>query len=68
MIITKENYTNFLEIVSKDDRGETIYTTVSKDGGYEVFIKSCCNNTLMDLVKAGFNMDMCSKGLHVWKW
>lgn len=68
MIITKENYFEFLEIVSNENYGDCIYTTVLKENGYEVFIKSCCANCIGDLQEAGYIMDMSSKGLHVWKW
>ena len=69
MGISKKNYFEFLEIVSSKSYGETIYSSKVKENGlYEVYIKDCCNNCIMELVKAGYNMEMCSKGLHVWKF
>lgn len=66
MGISSKYLNEFIDIVSNDNYGETIYTTVFKNGTYDVTIKSCCNNVIMDLVKKGYNMEMYSKGLHVW--
>jgi len=68
MIMSKENFLEFVTIVSNDSYGETVYSTKIKNDGYDVVIKSCCNNCIMELVKNGFNMDMGKEGLTVWKW
>ncbi len=67
MNITSEFFNQFIDIVSNDNYGETVYTTRFKNEGYEIFIKSCCYFVIRDLQNNGFCMDMCSTGLHVWK-
>ncbi len=70
MGITKNDLMELVTILSNENYGDVIYTTKynSKHDIFDVYIKDCSSRTIEDLRKKSFNLEMSSKGLHVYRF
>lgn len=64
--MSKENLMQFVELASNSNYGDCVYSTHKKDNGYfEVVIKNCCHNLIVDLLENNFRLSQGTKGLYV---
>lgn len=67
--MNKENLIQFVELASNENYGDCVYSTHKNErGNFDVVIKSCCHNLIVDLLKNDFSLSQGAKGLHVDKY